>query len=145
MNPADYDLESVEGAPVVNALYGMAERIRNRCTLASEVFFLLPTLYARAAYTDQGARIQGELHELLQLVASTQQAAEDVAASLQDAASRARQHSSPSAGASRFLCLSVLLQVLLLCMVVYGQCTACYLYCFSCIALVISRKGRAVL
>ena len=41
--------------------------------------------------------MHGDLRELQQLVSSTQQAAEDVAASLQDSASRARQHNAAAA------------------------------------------------
>ena len=65
-------------------------------------------LHAGSVYQAESARVSQNLHELLLLVASTQQAAEDVAASLQESASRARQYSSTSTGALPSLAASTL-------------------------------------
>lgn len=50
-------------------------------------------------YAEEEARVRHDFNELVLLVASTQQAAEDVAASLQESASRARQYDSAASGA----------------------------------------------
>lgn len=62
---------------------------------SSESFYVLVT---GGTYAEEGSRIRCDLAELVFLVKSTQQAAEDVAASLQDSASRARQNNAASTG-----------------------------------------------